>query len=169
MAACTESNGGLEGRYRNDNAALTFPGGDFAISLTSPSSFSGFYTADDPEFPGQFAYTGTFASHFPADSCCEEPPPFGGSLDPPTQMCGASEETLRRTLDCVPRDFLEFDAKGQARSQLRQDLKRPCSSAAFTRSLPRKALREGSRAMRTMTIPVRWRPCSASCARNRST
>jgi hypothetical protein len=66
MAACTRSAGHLVGRYRSDRN-IQFPGGCFDVTFAPPNTFAGVYTADDPSFPGQFAYTGTFERHFLGD------------------------------------------------------------------------------------------------------
>jgi hypothetical protein len=85
MAACTLSPTHLVGRYRSDRATA-YPGGSFDITFTPPKAFTGFYTADDPQFPGQFPYSGTFVAHTTGDGCC--PSSTGGGSGPSTAPTG---------------------------------------------------------------------------------
>jgi hypothetical protein len=85
MAACTLSPTHLVGRYKSDRAT-TYPGGSFDITFAPPNTFSGFYTADDPQFPGQFTYSGTFVAHTNNDGCC--PSSSGGGTGPSTAPTG---------------------------------------------------------------------------------
>jgi hypothetical protein len=81
MAACTLSPTHLVGRYRSDRSTA-YPGGGFDITFTPPNTFTGFYTADDPQFPGQFPYSGTFVAHTSNDGCCLSS--TGGGTGPTT-------------------------------------------------------------------------------------
>ena len=86
MVACTSGSAQLIGRYRNNNTALTYPGGGFVITLdASQKNFSGYFTADDPSYAGQqFPYSGMFVTHVDGDGCCPVPTGPPGPTTAPT-------------------------------------------------------------------------------------
>ena len=126
MTACLVTAGHLVGRYHKSDPTLPYPGGDLDITLNSAKNvFNGFSTADDPMNANQrFQYNGTFNTHFPGDGCCTTttPPPTG--LGAPSRFCPPKRAVASvASLQCVTMDYIESDAKGQARQQLRAQLK----------------------------------------------
>jgi hypothetical protein len=122
MTACIVTAGHLLGRWQGGGDQ-----GDLDVTLNSgQNGFDGTFSSDS--FGAMFTYTGTFTSHFPGDGCCVTTG-GGGSLAPPNTFCppGTASDTgpvaHAATLDCVGREYIEFDTKGQARSQLRVELK----------------------------------------------